>query len=156
MGSSIGIIAGRLLGAGKHEEAVDSVRKLIAFSFLLSVIMGVFLATVGTLIPSLYKETAEEAKELAVYFIRVFSFVMWIDALANASYFTLRSGGKTFITFLFDSGALWLLSVPTAFLLKIAGLSVYWIFPIVNLLGIIKVILGLTLVKKKVWIKTLI
>lgn len=156
MGSSIGIIAGRLLGAGKHEEAVDSVRKLIAFSFLLSAIMGVFLSTVGTLIPSLYKETAEEAKELAVYFIRVFSFVMWIDALANASYFTLRSGGKTFITFLFDSGALWLLSVPTAFLLKIAGLSVYWIFPIVNLLGIIKVILGLTLVKKKVWIKTLI
>lgn len=156
MGSSIGIIAGKLLGAGKLEEAEDSVKKLIAFSLFLSIVMGVFLMSVGTLIPSLYKETAQAAKDLAVYFIRVFSLVMWIDALANAAYYTLRSGGKTLITFLFDSGVLWLLSVPAAFLLKLAGLSIYWVFPIVNLIGLVKVIVGLWLVKKKVWIRTLI
>jgi len=156
MGSSIGIIAGRLLGAEKHKEAVDSVNKLIAFSVFLSLIMGVLLATVGALIPALYKETADEAKELAVYFIRVFAGVMWIDAIANASYFTLRSGGKTFITFLFDSGTLLALSVPAAFILYYAGLSIYWVFPIIQLIGIVKVIVGLTLVRKKVWVRTLI
>lgn len=156
MGSSIGIIAGRMLGAGNHKEAVDSVKKLIAFSVFLSIIMGILLFSVGALIPSLYKETADEAKELSVYFIRIFALVMWIDSIANASYFTLRSGGKTFVTFLFDSGTLWALSVPTAFILYYAGLSIYWVFPIIQLIGIVKVIVGLTLVGKKVWVRTLI
>lgn len=156
MGSSIGIIAGRLLGAGEHKKAVDSVKKLMAFSVLLSIIMGILLFTLGSLLPSLYKETAQPAKELAVYFIRVFALVMWIDAIANASYFTLRSGGKTFVTFLFDSGTLWGLSVPVAFILKLAGVSIYWVFPIVQILGLVKVITGLVLVGKKVWVRTLI
>ncbi|MBR3767799.1 MAG: MATE family efflux transporter [Clostridia bacterium] len=156
MGSSIGIIAGKLLGAGKHEEAVDTVKKLIAFSVALSIVMGVLLFTVGAMIPSLYQKTDLSARELAVYFIRVFALVMWIDSIANASYFTLRSGGKTFVTFLFDSGTLWALSVPAAFILYYAGLSIYWVFPIIQLIGIIKVIVGLTLVGKKVWVRTLI
>lgn len=156
MGSSIGIIAGRLLGAEKHSEAIDAVKKLIAFSVFLSIIMGILLFTVGALIPSFYSETDAAAKELAVYFIRVFSFVMWMDAIANASYFTLRSGGKTFVTFLFDSGTLWALSVPTAFILFYTGLSIYWVYPIVQIIAIVKVIVGLTLVSKKVWVKTLI
>lgn len=156
MGSSIGIIAGKLLGAGKHEEAVDTVKKLIAFSVVLSIVMGVLLFSVGALIPSLYQKTDEAAKELAVYLIRVFSLVMWIDSIANASYFTLRSGGKTFVTFLFDSGTLWVLSVPVAFILYYAGVSIYWVFPVIQLIGIVKVIVGLTLVGKRVWVKTLI
>lgn len=156
MGSSIGIIAGKLLGAGKHKDAVDAVNKLIVFSLLLSIVMGVLLFTVGAVIPSFYSETDEAAKELAVYFIRVFACIMWMDSIANAAYFTLRSGGKTFITFLFDSGALWLLSVPAAFLLYYAGLSIHLVFPIVQAIGIVKVILGLTLVLKKVWVKTII
>lgn len=156
MGSSIGIIAGKLLGAGKHKEAVDTVNKLIAFSVVLSIVMGVLLFTVGAVIPSLYQKTDESAKELAVYFIRTFALIMWIDAIANASYFTLRSGGKTFATFLFDSGTLWVLSVPVAFILFYTGFSIYWVYPIIQLLGIVKVIVGLTLVSKKVWVRTII
>lgn len=157
MGSSIGIIAGRLLGAEKHKEAVDTVYKLIAFSIVLSIIMGVLLFTVGALIPSVYQETADEAKEYAVYFIRVFALVMWMDSIANASYFTLRSGGKTLITFLFDSGTLWALSVPVAFLLKLVfALPIETVFPVVQAIAIVKVIVGLTLVIRKTWVRTLI
>ena len=156
MGSAIGIIAGRLLGAEKHLEAIDAVKKLTAFSFVLSIVMGVLLFTVGAEIPSFYSQTDDAAKELAVYFIRVFSCAMWIDSIANAAYFTLRSGGKTFITFLFDSGVQWAVLVPAAFILYFAGLSIYWVFPIVQALMLVKAILGLTLVCKKVWVRTLI
>lgn len=156
MGSAIGIIAGRLLGAEKHLEAIDAVKKLTAFSFVLSIVMGVLLFTIGAAIPSLYAETDEAAKELAVYFIRVFSCAMWIDSIANAAYFTLRSGGKTFVTFLFDSGVQWVVSVPAAFILYFAGLSIYWVFPIVQALMLVKAAVGLVLVCKKVWVRTLI
>ncbi len=156
MGSCIGIIAGRLLGAGQKDEAVLTVKRLIAFSVFLSLIMGVLLLTVGIVIPSLYQKTDPAAQELAVYFIRVFALVQWIDAIANACYFTLRSGGKTFITFLFDSGTQWLIFVPAAFILFYMGASVQLIFPIIQLLGLVKVAVGLTFVIKKVWVNTLI
>ena len=156
MGSSIGIIAGRMLGAGHHRDAIDAVKKLTAFSFVLSIIMGVLLFTVGTIIPSFYAETDDAAKELAVYFIRVFACAMWIDSIANAAYFTLRSGGKTLVTFLFDAGVQWIVLVPAAFILYFAGLSIYWVFPIVQALMLVKAALGLTLVCKKVWVRTLI
>lgn len=82
---------------------------------------------------------------------------MPLNAFANASYFTLRSGGKTLITFVFDSGALWFVSVPLAFILfYAAGLPVRVIYPIVQSAEIIKVIIGFILIRKRVWVRTIV
>ena len=156
MGASIGIIAGKTLGAGKHAEAVDTVRKLITFSMLLSVVLGALLFIFGDKIPLLYK-TSAESRALAAYFIRVDAFMLPLVAFANASYFTVRSGGKTLVTFFFDSGMLWLISVPTAFLLHYAlQLDIHWMFPIVYGLDFIKDIVGYILIKKRGWVKTIV
>ena len=37
----------------------------------------------------------------------------------GVDYFTLRSGGKTVVTFLFDSVFTWVIVVPAAYLLQI-------------------------------------
>lgn len=156
MGISIGIISGKSLGAGKHEEAVDHVRKMIAFSFSLSIITGIILYFTAGGITAFYK-TDEESKELALYFIRVCALAMPLHALTSASYFALRSGGRTLITFLFDSGAMWIISVPIAFLLYYAGgLPVRIIFPVVQFAEIIKAAVGLTLIKNRVWVRTIV
>lgn len=155
LGASIGIIAGRQLGAKQYDEAFDSVRKLTAFSVAVSVCVGILLFTCGPLITRFYK-TNEESISLAIYFIRVSSFALPLHAFANATYFTLRSGGKTLITSLFDSGSTWLFLVTMAFGLYYAGLSIYWIFPLVQAVEILKVIIGYVLVKKRVWIKTIV
>ena len=156
MGSSIGIIVGRLLGAKKYDEAVDTDRKLIAFSLFLSIVIAVPLFFFGGGITRFYN-TSAESKELAVYFIKVFACVMPLNSFANASYFTLRSGGKTLITSLFDSGSLWLFSVPAAFALYyFAHLSIWWVFPIVESIAVIKDIIGFILLKKRVWVRTII
>lgn len=156
MGVSIGIIAGKILGSGRHEEAVDTVRKLITFSMLLSVGVGILLFTLGGAVPLLYK-TSEASKALATFFIRAEAFIVPLSAFANASYFTVRSGGKTLITFLFDSGMLWLVSVPAAFGLYYAFRpDVHILFPVVQGLEIIKDIVGYILIKKRIWVKTII
>ena len=46
----------------------------------------------------------EEVKTLASSFITIMGILMPLDAYTHATYFTLRSGGKTLITFIFDSG----------------------------------------------------
>lgn len=156
LGVSIGIISGKLLGANRHGEAIDNVRKLIAFSFTVSIGVGLILFFFGGKITAFYK-TGEQSKELATYFIRVCAAITPVFALTNASFFTLRSGGKTVITMLFDSGVLWCLSIPLAFLLYYkAHLDIYAVYPIIQSLEAIKMIIGLTLVKKKVWVNTII
>ncbi len=156
MGISIGIIAGKILGAGDHWKAVDTVRKLITFSMLLSAGVGILLFTLGGLIPQLYK-TSDASKALATFFIRAEAFIVPLSAFANASYFTVRSGGKTLITFLFDSGMLWLVSVPAAFGLFYAFRpDIHILFPVVQGLEIIKDIVGYILIKKRIWVKTII
>ncbi len=155
MGASIGIISGNLLGAGKHKEAIDSVRKLIAFSVFLSICMGAIMFVVGGAVPNLYK-TDELSRSIATYFIRVCAVTAPLASFANANYFTLRSGGKTVVTFFFDCGTLWLISIPTAFILYALNFSIYWVFPIIQLLDIIKDIVGYILVKKRVWVNTII
>ena len=155
LGSSIGIIIGKQLGAGEFETAVDTDRKLIAFSVAMSACISVVMIAFGGLIPELYN-TSEASKEYASYFIRTCAFAMPVVAFANASYFTMRSGGKTLVTFFFDSVFVFVLPVPLAFLLYKAGVSILVIFPIVQFCDLVKDIIGFILIKKRVWVNNIV
>lgn len=156
LGSSIGIIIGKQLGANEFEEAYDTDRKLIAFSVIISLFVGVLVFLIGDKIPLLYNTTAE-SKECAAFFIKTCSCFIPVHAFANASYFTIRSGGKTLITFLMDSVFIMCVNVPIAFsLYYIFHLPIYTTFVLVQAIDIIKVIVGMALVKKKVWLNNIV
>jgi putative MATE family efflux protein len=156
LGGSIGIIIGKQLGANEFEKAYDTDRKLIAFSVFMSVVIGVVVFIIGDKIPLLYN-TSDESKELATFFIRTCSCFIPVHAFANAAYFTVRSGGKTLITFLMDSVFIMCINVPIAFALyHVFHLPIYATFIIVQAIDIIKVIVGMTLVIKKVWLNNIV
>jgi putative MATE family efflux protein len=156
LGSSIGIIAGKRLGAGDGESAYDAARKMTVFSPTVSLAVGALMFFFGGEVTRFYN-TSPESIELAKFFIRACSFALPLWSVSNASYFTLRSGGKTVITSLFDSGFVWLVSVPAAFgLYYICHLPIHWIYPIVLCLELIKDVVGVVLVRKRVWIRTLV
>ena len=111
MGNAISIIVGQLLGAGELERAVDEDRKLIAFSLALSVGVGLLMALVAPLIPQAYN-TTDHVRGPGGELLLVYAAMMPLYAYTNACYFTLRSGGKTVITFLFDSLFVWVVSDP--------------------------------------------
>lgn len=156
LGSSIGIIIGKQLGAKQFEKAYDTDRKLITFSVLISLFIGVTVFFIGDKIPMLYN-VSDEAKEFASYFIKVCACFIPVHAFANAAYFTIRSGGKTLITFLMDSVFIMGVNVPIAFALYyIAAVPIWFSFPIIQAIDIIKVIVGMILVKKKVWLNNIV
>ncbi len=155
-GTSIGIIVGRLLGANDFERAVDYNRKLMVFSVLISMIIGAAVFALGGYIPMFYN-TSAESKKYASYFIRVTACFMPVTSFAHASYFALRSGGKTIITFLVDSVFICAVTVPVSFLLYfLAGLPIVIIFPVVQSMDIIKCAVGFTLIKKRVWVQNIV
>lgn len=156
MGNAIAIMVGQELGSGELENAKDVDRKLIALNISTCLIMGSLLFCVAPLIPRIY-ETTDVVRGLASTFIRVAACCMPIYACGHSCYFTLRSGGKTIITFLFDSGYTWLVSIPLSFsLVRLTALPIVPIFIICQLADLIKCTFGLLLVKKGIWVNNIV
>lgn len=156
MGSAVSIIVGQLLGAGKMEEAKETDTKLIFFSVMSCFVLGGLLVAVAPLFPMLYN-TTEEVRALAASFIRIVAFCMPVCAFVHCAYFTLRSGGRTMVTFLFDSVFVWVVSIPFAFVLsRFTNLPVVPLYFVCQSLEAIKCIIGFILIKKGIWIQNII
>ena len=155
-GNATSIMVGQLLGAGELERAVDEDRKLIAFAFGLSIVLSAIMALTAPVFPLIYN-TIPRVKHLATEILLLGALMMPMHAFANSCYFTLRSGGKTVITFIFDSGALWLISVPAAFIIAhFTEIPIVQFFAIVEGLNVIKCAVGYVMVKKRHWVVNLV
>lgn len=156
LGNALGIIIGHELGAGNVEKAYDDDIKLIWFSTTICVFVGLFIAVASLVIPDFYNTTAE-VKALAREFLLVVSVCAPIMGFTNCCYFTLRCGGKTLITFLFDSMFVLVINLPSAYLLThFTGLPVVRCYALVNFEDLFKSIYGYILVKKKIWVNNMV
>lgn len=156
IGNVVGIIVGQLLGAGKMEEAKDTDTKLIAFSVGSCLVICSVMAVTAPLFPQMYN-TNETVRDLATSFIRIASVTMPLHAFMHCCYFTLRTGGKTVITFIFDSGFLWCLSIPLAFCLsRFTDMPIEPLYFLCQMIEILKCIFGFVLVKKGVWLQNFV
>lgn len=152
LGGCISIVVGQYLGAGELEKAKDADNKMIVFSVFCCVVMAVLLLFVGGIFPQIYN-TSDEIKSLATSFIAVSAIIMPLYSFSHVSYFTLRSGGKTMVTFLFDSVFTWVIVVPTAFLLaNYTGLGIVSVYFLVQATELIKVVIGYFMVRSDVWL----
>ncbi len=156
MGTVVAIIVGQILGSGNMDEVVDTAGKLIVLSVLASAAMGLVLVVLAPLFPLLYN-TTDEIRELSVILMRIAAVFMPVGSFLNATYFTIRSGGKTFITFLFDSAYLWVICWPVAFVLsRFTDINVIYLYFTVLSLDFIKVVIGYVMLKKRIWINNLV
>ncbi len=156
LGSSIAIIVGALLGAGKLEEAKDTDRKLIGFSVFCGMGVCLLLSLASLFFPTLYN-TSDTVQTLASYMMVISALTMPFAAFANAAYFTLRSGGRVIITILFDSCYMWAVVIPvTALFAYLTNVNIFILFAIGQGVDIFKMIFGSILLKRGSWLKTLV
>ncbi|MGN0317315.1 MAG: MATE family efflux transporter [Lachnospira sp.] len=155
-GAGIGIIIGTKLGAGMLKQARDFDNKLIVFSLFITTIVAVILLPVAKFFPDIYN-TEQNIKDLATYYIVIQALAMPIWSFTNACYFTLRSGGKTGITFLFDFLSSWLIMIPLAFVLShFTDMEIHLLFAVVTFSEVFKAIAGFFLVRSDIWINNLV
>lgn len=108
--------------------------------------------SVAPLFPQIYN-TSETVQTLAATFIRIVALYMPIYGFVNAAYFTLRSGGKTIITFLFDGGFMWAFAIPIVFCLsRFTDMPIVPIYFISQFTDFVKCIIGFVLVKSGSWL----
>lgn len=156
MGNAVGILMGQMLGAGSSEAQVrDSNRKLIALSVSSGIIFGALMASFSGVFPNIYN-TTEEVRQLAGWLICISAVCMPFQAYTNATYFTLRSGGQTMVTFLFDSCFVWVCCVPLAFCLsRFAHLPILPLYIICQSTDLLKCGIGAFMLKQGKWIQNL-
>ncbi len=156
MGDAISILIGQLLGAGELDRAVDEDRKLIAFSVVMSLAVSCAMMIVAPLVPRLYN-TTDSVRQLASRLLLIWAVLTPLHAYANACYFTLRSGGKTLITFAFDSLFVWVLQIPLAFgLSRFTAVPILPMYAMVEGMNLIKCLIGLAMLKSRKWVVNLV
>ena len=156
LGNATAILVGQELGASRMTGARRTAWRMITLSVSSCAVMGTLLALFSPLIPHIYN-TEPAIRELASSVIRTAALCMPLFAFANAAYFTLRSGGKTLITFFFDSCYTWLINFPIAFVLsRYTALPLPIVYLFVNGVDLLKCIIGFILVKKGVWVNNIV
>lgn len=156
LGSAVGILIGQTLGASQYKKAQKDAFRLMWFTGTVCIVLMTALIAISGIFPDFY-DTSERVRQYGQRFIIITALFFPVQGFLNALYFTLRSGGKTLVTFLFDSVYSWTVTLPAALLLcYFTSLSVFWIYVIVQSADIIKVIVGYILIKKGIWISNLV
>ena len=154
MGSAIAILIGQELGAEKTGVMEDAY-KMTFFAVICCMISGALMLCVAPFFPDIYN-TDHEVRSLATSFIMISACCMPMYAFENATYFTLRSGGKTFITFLFDSCFVWVFSIPLAYVLvHYTDMPITVLFLCCQMIELMKCLIGYVLVRKGIWINNI-
>ena len=121
------------------------------------VVIGIVLSGTAGVIPMLYSGVSDSVRGIATGIMRIYSAFMPFISFCNCGYFVMRSGGKTGITFLFDTGCMWALCVPVAFMIaRFTGMGILGLYACVQAVEVFKSAVAAVLLKKGVWIHNIV
>lgn len=156
MGSAVAVMVGQALGANDIPRAKQTAWKLIFFNACICIVIGAILIALSPILPNIYN-TTNDVRKLATRFMQTSAIYMSVNAVTHCTYFTIRSGGKTLITFLFDSAYTWCVFVPITYVLThFTTLDIFLLYPICYLADIIKCIIGIIVVKAGHWAQNMV
>ena len=156
MGSAVAILVGQRLGAGDREGAIDTNNKLIFFTLASHVVIGLLLVALSPFVPKLYN-VEPEVRAMASRFLVIAGASFPIHSVIHVIYFTIRSGGKTVVTFLFDSVYTWVVPAMLSFVLcRFTSLDIVRIYFAVQFIDTVKLFVGIPLLRSGFWANRII
>ena len=149
------VVVSQELGANRLKEARENAYKMIRFSIMLAVALGVLMFASSYIAPNFYNVT-DYSRETATTFLRIMSFMFWIYMTNAQCFFILRAGGDTKSTLLMDSVFMWLVNLPVVGLITyLTGFNVYVLYLAGQSTDFLKLVIAYGLVRKEKWVKNL-
>ena len=156
MGNAVSIMVGQHLGQGDKEGARSTDAKLLFITVVSHILLGGLLCLCSGVIPTWFAVT-DETRALASRTLLIAGAALPIHAVLHATYFTIRSGGKTFITFLFDSVYTWCVPAVLAYCLsRFTDVDVVTIYFAVQFIDVAKLVIGLLMLRSDFWANNIV
>lgn len=151
-----GIMIGKKLGERDYDTAYKNSKKLMTYGFVGSLILSVLLIIFRFFYVDIYN-VEDSVKIVGSQLLLVFAIVSPIKVL-NMIFGggIIRSGGKTKIVMWIDIIGTWVFGVPLGFLSAfVFNLPITYVYFILSLEELVRLIISFVVFKKKIWIKTL-
>ena len=156
LGNTVGILTGQMLGANRPKAEIrrDNLRQTV-LCVASGCLFGGLCVALSSVFPAIYN-TTDSVRDLAKWLIIISSIAMPLQAYIFPAYFTLRAGGRVIETFLIDCGAIWILTLPIAFICsRFTSISILEIFTLCQCVDLLRCGVGFLLIKKGNWIQNL-
>ena len=147
------VITGNALGSGDIEKAKQEGNYFIGLAAGLAVIMSIAIIIFAKPMVMLFNLQDPNVFITAVKIVRVFSLKISLRLFIVIVFGALRAGGDSKILSLLDSGILWTIGLPSAFLcVNVFGIKdIALVFIIIQVEQLVRMILGLIRYKSYKW-----
>lgn len=155
MANACAVILGNKIGSRDEEGAYDYGIKFLTMSTTIGLILGTIMALTPDLTLKVFGNIDQNLYNVARQLLIIMGITFFVRTFNSTSIVgVLRGGGDTNFSMLLEMGAVWLVGVPLAFIgALIFQLPVYYVYALVTLEEVIKLLIGLPRILSKKWIK---
>lgn len=154
MSVAISIIVGNNLGQSNFEQAQKDSKKLIKLSSIVGLCLGFLVLMFSLFVTQFYQVEVEIIKAARTMIFIAFCF-SWLYYLNSSIFFTLRAGGDTKSVLIMDSGYMWAIVIPIAFIIGLFNPYMPIHYLLVQILDLLKFLIAATRYRKKTWLNNL-
>ena len=153
LSNACGIFVGRTVGAGDQKQALDYGYRFAILLPVVGLCTGLIVIVIHPLFLSLYQVSAETlAMARALMILQALMCTVKADSMALVVGI-FRAGGDTLFACLLDTGTVWLVGVPLAFLGVWLGAPLWGVALLVACDDIAKVSIGFVHLFREKWVK---
>ncbi len=156
-GSAVQVLLGNTLGEGRIDQAIEESNYHFGLSAILSIILVIGLLLFSKPLVTLFALKDPIANALATSLMYVFAIKLSMRLFNFVIFCILRSGGDASIIQFLDSGMVWMVGLPLAFIsVNILGISsIVIVLLITQLEQLVRLVFGLKRVFTYIWAKDL-
>ncbi len=159
LGNACAVMVGNRIGAGKKEEAYETVRRVVILSVFMAWVVGLIMVSLRDLVTgSGWYNLSPEGIHNVRMLMLMMAIVMWIRIFNFSTFIgALRAGGDTLFALIMEFGSIWLIGVPAAIIAAfVFDLPVYYVYLAVALEEIAKAFVSAWRIRSRKWIHDLV
>lgn len=154
LSSAAVVMVGKRLGQNENDEAFSISKYLIKVGFIGSLIIATVLVVLAPFYVKLYN-IEPEVEKITIYIIYALAAVIFakiLNMILGGG--IIRSGGNTHYTLVVDAIGTWVFGVPLGLLTAfVFHLPIYWVYFILSLEEVVRLIIGFFIFYKKKWMR---
>ena len=157
LGNACAVMVGNRIGAGKKEEAYETVRRVVILCVFGAWVVGLIVFLLRDLVVGLYDLSPSGVNNVRML-ILMMACTLWIRMFNFSTFIgALRAGGDTRFALIMEICSIWLIGVPAAYIGGfVLHLPVYYVYLMVTLEEITKAFVCAWRFRSRKWIHDLV